>query len=168
MNLVPASLPGPKGMTSSSGFWFNWRRRAPARAQQFHRHRPPFLIGAGKEVLHDDRVEADREVERLIAAFGGAEKWQEISRQLLAYGRKNLPEDVLESLSSSFEGVMALHRMMKGQEPGMTVRESEQESAGPADEKELRSMMRDPRYWREKDPAFVARVTKGFERIYSA
>jgi hypothetical protein len=27
-------------------------------------------------------------------------------------------------------------------------------------------MMRDPRYWRERDPALVAQVTEGFKRLY--
>ena len=27
-------------------------------------------------------------------------------------------------------------------------------------------MMRDPRYWRERDPGFVAQVTEGFQRLY--
>ncbi len=57
---------------------------------------------------------ADREVEKLTAAFGGPQTWQEMSRQLLAYGKKTLPPDVLTNLSSSYEGVMALYRMMKG------------------------------------------------------
>jgi len=50
--------------------------------------------------------QADREVERLVQEFGGAEKWQEVSRQL-------------------------------------------------------------PKYWRDKDPAFVAKVTEGFESLYN-
>jgi len=37
---------------------------------------------------------------------------------------------------------------------------------GGVDDKELSSMMRDPKYWREKDPAFVAKVTQGFQRLY--
>lgn len=107
---------------------------------------------------------ADREVERLISAFGGPEKWQEMSRQLLAYGRKNLPRDVLESLSSSFEGVMMLHRMMKGDGDLASPRvEAESQSMNESD---LRSMMRDPKYWRQKDPAFVSKVTDGFKRLY--
>ncbi|MCB9988624.1 MAG: hypothetical protein H6868_04720 [Rhodospirillales bacterium] len=109
--------------------------------------------------------QADRENERLIAHFGGEDKWQEISRQLLAYGRKNLPPEVLNSLSSSFEGIMALHRMMQGQEPGLV---SEGETGVNAGEEELRSMMRDPRYWRERDPGYVAKVTEGFRRMYGA
>ena len=107
--------------------------------------------------------DADREVEKLTAHYGGAERWREMSRQLLAFGQKNLPADVLDNLSSSFEGVLALERMMKSEEPAL------QRSADiPAgmDEKELSSMMRDPRYWRDRDPAFVAKVTEGFQNMF--
>ncbi len=107
---------------------------------------------------------ADREVERLVAAFGGEEKWQEVSRQLLAFGKKNLPPEVLASLSGSFEGVMALFRMMKGQEPGIVL-QPDAASSG-AGEGDLTAMMRDPRYWRDRDPAYVAKVTAGFQKIY--
>ncbi len=106
---------------------------------------------------------ADREVDRLVAAFGGPEKWQEISRQLLAYGRKNLPGDVLENLSSSFEGVMMLYRMMKGEGGMASVRVDTAEGLAESD---LRGMMRDPKYWRQKDPAFVGKVTEGFRKLY--
>lgn len=109
--------------------------------------------------------QADREVERLIAAFGGEEKWQEVSRQLLAYGQKNLPPEVLGSLSGSFEGVMALYRMMKGEDgqPDIT---SFTKSGNAANKEDLNVMMRDPRYWRDRDPSFVAQVTEGFKSKY--
>ncbi|MEX2618395.1 MAG: hypothetical protein WD767_20105 [Alphaproteobacteria bacterium] len=38
------------------------------------------------------------------------------------------------------------------------------DSAGA--ETELRGMMRDPRYWRDRDPAHVARVAGGFRQLY--
>lgn len=107
---------------------------------------------------------ADREVEKLTGAFGGPEKWQEISRQLLAYGRKTLPPDVLTNLSSSYEGVMALYRMMKGEDHTANPRIDAGSVA--MNENDLRSMMRDPKYWRDKDPSFVTRVTDGFKQIY--
>lgn len=107
---------------------------------------------------------ADREVERLVAAFGGEEKWQEVSRQLLAFGKKNLPPDVLGSLSGSFEGVMALYRMMKGDEPGIAIQPKT--SGNGAESGDLNAMMRDPRYWRDRDPSYVAKVTAGFQRMY--
>lgn len=114
-----------------------------------------------------DEFKADREIERLIAAFGGAEKWSEISRQLLNYGRKNLPDDVLTSLASSFEGVMALYRMMQGGgEPGMA--RADEPANGANGERELQTMMRDPKYWRDRDPAFIEKVSEGFRRLYQS
>ena len=33
-------------------------------------------------------------------------------------------------------------------------------------EQDLQAMMRDPRYWRDRDPSFVAQVTDGFRKMY--
>ena len=107
--------------------------------------------------------QADREVEKLINHFGGPEQWKEISRQLLAFGQKNLPADVLDTLSSSHEGVVALHNMMKGEEPVVSSDGVKSDNSGEMD---LQSMMRDPKYWRDKDPSFVAKVTEGFQKLY--
>ncbi len=107
--------------------------------------------------------QADREVEKLIEHFGGVEKWQEVSRQLLAYGQKSLPADVLDSLSSSYEGVIALYNMMQGKEPTMT---ANMDNVSSSEMNDITSMMRDPKYWRDKDPSFVAKVTEGFQKLY--
>lgn len=109
--------------------------------------------------------QADREVDRLITTFGSKEKWAEVSRQLLAYGQQNLPADVLKNLSSSFEGVMMLYRMMKG-EGGNMPGIADGQRPTPQGEGDLRTMMRDPRYWKQRDPAFVAKVTEGFKTMY--
>lgn len=108
--------------------------------------------------------QADREVEKLINHFGGPESWKQISKQLHAFGQKNVAPDVFTNLSSSYEGVLALYRMMKSDEPGLPKRA--EEINGKPDTSELQSMMRDPKYWREKDPSFVAKVTEGFKDIY--
>ena len=108
--------------------------------------------------------QADREVEKLIDHFGGPEKWKEMSRQLLVFGQKHLPPEVLHNLAGSYEGVLALQRMMKGEEPPL--RRDSENAAAENGEQELSAMMRDPKYWREKDPAFVARVTEGFKNLY--
>lgn len=117
------------------------------------------------KMMHGD-FNADREVEKLINHFGGTEKWKEVSRQLLAFGQRNLPADVLDSLASSHEGVLALYRMMKSEEPGL--KKAMGVNPSSMDEKDLQSMMRDPRYWRDKDAAFVAKVTEGFQRMYKS
>ena len=109
---------------------------------------------------------AEREVEKLISHFGGDEQWRELSRQLLSFGKKNLPADVLDNLSSSYEGVLALYRMMKsGAEPKLAGHRTK-EVQGGLGEAELSSMMRDPKYWRDRDPSFIAKVTQGFENLY--
>ena len=105
---------------------------------------------------------ADREVEKLVEYFGGAEKWKEISRQLLSFGQKNLPSDALDSLTSSYEGVLALYNMMRGEEPKI----GDFKNINASDNMDLQSMMRDPKYWRDKDPSFVAKVTEGFQKMY--
>ena len=106
---------------------------------------------------------AEREVEKLVEHFGGPDKWKEVSRQLLAFGQRNLPADVLENLSSSHEGVLALFKMMQSDEPGLR---KKADNPSSVNEQDLKSMMRDPRYWRDKDPAFVSKVTEGFEKVY--
>lgn len=107
---------------------------------------------------------AEREIEKLVEHFGGEEKWREVSRQLLAFGQKSLPADALDAMSSSYEGVLALYRMMKGEEPGLS---RSSETKGPnQNELDLQSMMRDPKYWRDQDPSFVNKVTEGFQKLY--
>lgn len=107
--------------------------------------------------------QADREIEKLIEHFGGVEKWKEVSKQLLLYGQKNLSADVLDSLSSSYDGVIALYNMMKGTEPMISAPESNTDGGS---ENEIQSMMRNPKYWRDKDPSFIAEVTQKFQTLY--
>jgi len=108
------------------------------------------------------QFEADRQAEKLRAHFGGEERFRRMAAQLSAWGRANLPPAVFDALATTSEGVLALERMMQGNEPGLA-----REAAPPAatDEGELRRMMRDPRYWRQREPEFVKRVTEGFRRL---
>ena len=110
-------------------------------------------------------VEAERSVERLAAHFGGEEQWRTRAGQIKTWGKANLPADSFEVLCSSPEGVLAMHQMMQASEPSV-VRSAEVASDGP-DEGQLQAMMRDPRYWRDRDPALIAEVTAGFRRLYS-
>lgn len=109
--------------------------------------------------------QAEREVERLVARFGGEERWREVSRQLLAWAGKTLPPAAVEGLATSYEGVMALYSMMTGSEPSALSMAGSRPGGGDG-EAELRTLMRDPRYWRDRDPAVIARVTDGFQRLY--
>ncbi|WP_119679683.1 capsid assembly protein [Indioceanicola profundi] len=104
---------------------------------------------------------ADRELERLVAHFGGTDAWREVSRQILAWAERNLPKDAVEAMAATADGVLALHRMMAGTEPAAL-----KPGTVGAEDAELHRMVRDTRYWRDRDPAFVAKVTEGFRRAY--
>jgi hypothetical protein len=116
----------------------------------------PLLAEAAAE------FEANRQREKLAAHFGGEDRFRQVAAQLSAWGRAKLPQPVYEALSSTAEGVLALEQMMRKEEPGLS-----REAAPPAaaSEAELRAMMRDPRYWRTREPEFVRRVTEGFRRL---
>ncbi len=109
-------------------------------------------------------LQATREVERLAARFGGEATWRTMAPQIKTWGQSNLAPDVFQTLASSYDGVLAIHQMMQRNEPAVL-----NEANGPAsdlDEATLVRMMRDPRYWRDRDPTFVAQVTAGFEHLY--
>jgi len=107
-------------------------------------------------------VEAEREVDRLRAHFGGEEAFRRMAGQIAAWGRANLAPHVFEALSTSHDGVVAMHAMMAKREPAL-MRAADLPAA--SQEQELRVMMRDPRYWRTREPDFVKRVTDGFRRL---
>lgn len=108
--------------------------------------------------------EAERQLDKLIDTFGSRERYQEVARQLQAYGQKNLPKEVLEGLSSSFEGVMALYRMMQSNKPMALQAPTAQADVS---ESELKQMMRDPKYWRDRDQAFIKKVSDGFRQVFA-
>jgi hypothetical protein len=100
---------------------------------------------------------------RLEQQFGGTQKWAETQRQLRVWGQRHLPTDAYASLSTSYDGVLALHRLMQNEEPSVLRGGAVGEAA---DEGTLRAMIRDPRYWRDRNPALLRKVSDGFKRLY--
>ncbi|KZB62160.1 hypothetical protein AUP42_04165 [Thalassospira lucentensis] len=101
----------------------------------------------------------------LAAEFGGVENWKRLAPRIEKWGRENLPEAAFEVLCQTADGVRSIHRLMSGgTEPGL--------SAGrPSDatgdlRHDIRAKMNDPRYWRDRDPAMVAEVQAGFDRLH--
>ncbi len=111
--------------------------------------------------------EASRQRERLAEAFGGQERYSRVAKQIRDWAGKNMPEEAYDALARSYEGVMALYSMMQaGQEPSLGAAGSGGGQDGPPDTESLSRLMRDPRYWRDRDPAIVQQVTEGFRRLY--
>lgn len=108
--------------------------------------------------------EAEDQIQRLKQRFGGDERWRDASQQISAWGRANLPPEVFDALSTSYDGVVVLHQMMSSNEPGL-VRDGATGSNHPS-ESDLKQMMRDPRYWRDQDASFVNEVRDGFRKLF--
>ncbi|MBT5809152.1 MAG: hypothetical protein HOI19_02200 [Rhodospirillaceae bacterium] len=134
---------------------------SPKQAQLVYDLAAEELMPVTEEIAGALRMEIDDR--RLETEFGGAETWREMRHQLKSWGQSNLPTDAYESLASSYEGVQALHRLMKGSEPRVIQSGAAENGVTEAG---LRRMIADPRYWRDRDPALVRDVTQGFQRLY--
>lgn len=107
--------------------------------------------------------EAERQLEKLARHFGGRDKFNEVSRAISNWAKNNVNKEVYDALGSTAEGVIALYNMMSSSEPLLNKEGGETENLSEAS---LRKMMEDPRYWRDKDSAYVAKITRGFEKLY--
>jgi hypothetical protein len=108
-------------------------------------------------------LEAARARAELEAHFGGREAFGRVARQIRAWAERHLDPEEYAALAATARGVLAMHAMMRSDEPEML---DAGETAEPLTAEALQEMMRDPRYWRDRDPEFVARVTRGFEQLY--
>ena len=116
-----------------------------------------------------NEYQSEREQERLVAEFGGQERWQEIARQIQTWASTNLPPQAVKGLSTTYDGIMALYRMMQDSSSAGEMPVDAGGASGPSalsGADDLAAMMRDPRYWKQKDPNYVAKVTSAFERRY--
>ncbi len=112
-----------------------------------------------------NEVGADKELKALEDEFGGPEQFNNVARELSAWGEKNLDSKVLELLSSSKDGILTLYRLMQEKQE-MPVLTGKSRPSAMDDEKTLRRLMQDPKYWKDQDPELVGRIEKGFKRLY--
>ena len=86
------------------------------------------------------------------------------------WSKKNLSSDSYSAISefaSTAQGVKALEEIMKlNKDAPMPTTETAIEAAPSLDD--LRSMMKDPRYWKDgnRDPAYIAKVSSLYEKYY--
>jgi len=109
-------------------------------------------------------LEASRQIDRLERHFGGPEAWRTTAAQIKAYAEANLPAELHGVLAASYEGVLALYEMVRKAEPEIVGRAGSGQLAVTEDS--LRELIRDPRYWRDRDPEIVQRVTAGYRSLY--
>lgn len=104
------------------------------------------------------------ERDRLVQRYGSEQRFRDTARALEAWGSRNLPAPVFEALASSYEGIVALEQMMQGGDPALPKHAPGGDEM--LNEEQLVALMRDPRYWKKRDPEILAKVTDGFRRLY--
>lgn len=60
----------------------------------------------------------------------------------------------------------ALEELVKQNEKALGDMENEKRKRVQEEEKNLRLLMQNPKYWRDQDPEMVKRVEEGFKRLY--
>jgi hypothetical protein len=83
------------------------------------------------------------------------------------FATKFFPEEAIpaiERMCESHEGIIAIESIMEAMKDGSFAGNAES-SAGTT-EQQLREMMDDPRYWKDRDPELHKQVTDGFQQIY--
>jgi hypothetical protein len=95
--------------------------------------------------------------------FGDDEKMQAALAEIGDFADKNLTEAARDALCSSAGGIRAIYDMMRSKEPEIAAGGRASDKLG---ERELREMMRDPKYWRDHDEEFVRKIESGFRKLY--
>jgi hypothetical protein len=113
------------------------------------------------------------ELKALQAAFGA--QLPTVAKSVKAYTNAIAAQVpgaaiALDGLATTAAGVQLLHAMASGAlKPATSGNLPGGAAMAPPPaltEADLKAMVADPRYWREKDPAFVKKVSDGFQRLY--
>lgn len=96
--------------------------------------------------------------------FGSTEKMNDALKEINAFGERFLPASAFDELCSTPQGIQGVYKMMQSMEPEILTGENTSKNLT---DNELREMMKDPKYWRDKDPEYVRKIENGFKKLYS-
>ncbi len=96
--------------------------------------------------------------------FGGNEKMTDALNAINTFGEKFLPQDAFDALCATPQGIQSVYKMMQSMEPSVEINSVDIKNLTDAD---LRRMMRDPKYWRDKDTEYIRKIENGFKKLYS-
>ena len=96
--------------------------------------------------------------------FGGTEKMNEAMKEINAFGERFLPRDAFDELCSTPQGIQGVYKMMQSLEPEVFTNKNITKNLTDDD---LRTMMRDPKYWRDHDEEYIRKIENGFKKLYS-
>ena len=96
--------------------------------------------------------------------FGGTEKMNDAMKEINAFGERFLPHDAFDALCSTPQGIQGIYKMMQSLEPEVFTDKNVTKNLTDDD---LRTMMRDPKYWRDHDEEYIRKIENGFKKLYS-
>lgn len=116
-----------------------------------------------------DKLELDTKFKldqhKLELRFGGHNNWQVMKNKIAIWAENNLPQEAMNTLTKSYDGVLAIVKLMQPN-PNSGVNLPLQSETNTLSN--LKTKMKDPRYWRDFDPAYRQRIKQGFEDIYES
>ena len=95
--------------------------------------------------------------------FGSDDKMQKAFAEINDYAETHLSPEAFDALSSSAEGIKAIYGMMQSKEPTVMAIGAANEALS---EGMLRQMMKDPKYWRDRDEEFTRKIESGFKKLF--
>lgn len=104
-----------------------------------------------------------------IEKLGGEEKATKRVTDIGAWAKNNLTEKsqaVLDSVATSAEVLDLLDEMRKLASVQKNPPDSQDLKTEGLTEEKVRAKMKDERYWKTKDPAFIKEVTEDYQRLY--
>lgn len=103
-------------------------------------------------------------INELKKFFGSTEKMNEAMKEINAFGERFLPHDAFDELCSTPQGIQGVYKMMQSLEPEVF---TDKNTTKNLTDDDLRTMMRDPKYWRDHDEEYVRKIETGFKKLYS-
>ncbi|MBQ6109788.1 MAG: hypothetical protein IJL05_00190 [Alphaproteobacteria bacterium] len=96
--------------------------------------------------------------------FGTTEKMNEAMKEINAFGERFLPRDAFDELCATPQGIQGIYKMMQSIEPEVF---TDKNTIKNLTDDDLRTMMRDPKYWRDHDEEYIRKIESGFKKLYS-
>lgn len=146
-----------------TGVWRNLAHKLDLSQEQFLTGVAEFAAMQAAEVKTPAMLDAERR--QFYAKLGENGE----ARVAHVWGKLDaaLGEDAqhFDGFVSTPEQVAALEKLLDAAS-GPTFSKRVPMASGTLDEKSLREMQQDPRYWKTRDPEFIAKVTEGFKKLY--
>lgn len=127
-----------------------------------------------EQIAEAQAAEQKAEMDELTKVYG--DKTPAVLSGLTQWGEANIKAQLGEGAWNEFrflcqtaEGVRLAEALATGKLRAMDGNVPSSGATGAAagvTEKDAKAMMRDPRYWRDRDPAYVAKVAEVFQKLY--